>query len=115
MSRAEVAGAVMYSDVCIIPHVIDPLTRAMSPLKLYEYLAAGKPVVTTDLPTIHGVSERVRIASVDDFPNAVRTALELPRQDEDARLEFIRSNSWASRHDGMLRVMLAEDSDWWVA
>ena len=115
MSRAEVAGALMYSDVCVIPHVIDSLTRAMSPLKLYEYLAAGKPVATTDLPAVHGVSERVIISSADGFPAAVRTALELPHLDEDERLEFVRSNSWTSRHGRMLRVMLAEDPDWWEA
>jgi glycosyltransferase involved in cell wall biosynthesis len=113
MSRAELAGALMYSDACVIPHVINPLTRAMSPMKLYEYLAAGKPVATVDIPAVHGVSERVTIASSDHFPQAVRTALEMPGLSEDERLEFVRSNCWAARHGRTLRVMLAEDSDWW--
>jgi len=113
MSRAELAGALMYSDACIIPHVINSLTRAMSPMKLYEYLAAGKPVATIDIPAVHGVSERVIIASADDFPKAVRTALELPGMGEDERLQFVCENSWAARHARTLRVMLAEDDDWW--
>jgi len=115
MSRAELAGALMYSDACVIPHVINSLTSAMSPMKLYEYLAAGKPVATVDIPAVHGVSERVVIASPDSFPKAVRTALEMPGLDEDERLEFVRSNCWAARHGRTLRVMLAEDSDWWEA
>jgi glycosyltransferase involved in cell wall biosynthesis len=113
MSRAELAGALMYSDVCIIPHVINSLTRAMSPMKLYEYLAAGKPVATTDIPAVHGVSDRVIVAAADNFPKAVRAALELPSLGEDERLQFVRSNSWAARHGRTLRVMLAEDADWW--
>ena len=38
-----------------------PLTEAMSPLKLYEYLAGGSPVAALDLPPIRGVSPRVVI------------------------------------------------------
>ena len=113
MSRAELAGALMYSDACIIPHVINSLTLAMSPMKLYEYLAAGKPVATIDIPAVHGVSDRVIIAPADDFPKAVRTALKLPGLSEDERLQFVRANSWAARHARTLRVMLAEDNDWW--
>jgi len=113
MSQRGLGGALMYTDVCIIPHVRNPQTRAMSPLKLYEYLAAGKPVVTTDLPPVKGISERVIPASMDDFPKAVRTALSLPDQNEDERLEFVRANSWETRHERTLNVMLADDKDWW--
>jgi glycosyltransferase involved in cell wall biosynthesis len=112
MPRGKLRGALMHSDVCIIPHVISPLTTAMSPLKLYEYLAAGKPVVTTQLEPARGVSKRVISAVGDDFPEAVRTALRLPDQPEDERREFLRSNSWAARHERMFRVMLAGDADW---
>ncbi len=37
-------------DVCLVPHLDDELTRSMDPLKVYEYLAAGKPVVASGLP-----------------------------------------------------------------
>jgi teichuronic acid biosynthesis glycosyltransferase TuaH len=113
MSQRELVGALMYTDVCFLPHVSNSQTRAMSPLKLYEYLAAGKPVVTTDLPPVRGISERVIPACVDDFPKAIRTALSLPDQDEDERLEFVRANSWETRHDRTLKVMLADEMDWW--
>jgi teichuronic acid biosynthesis glycosyltransferase TuaH len=115
MSQAEIVGALMYSDACLIPHVVNPLTRAMSPLKLYEYLAAGKPVATTDLPPVRGISNRVVIASGDGFPEAVLAALRMPSQDEEERLRFVHSNSWAARHDRTIRVMFADDADWWKA
>ena len=44
------------AQVCLVPHRETPMSRAMSPLKLYEYLGAGSPVVATDLPPIRGVS-----------------------------------------------------------
>jgi teichuronic acid biosynthesis glycosyltransferase TuaH len=113
MSQRDLVGALMHTDVCFLPHVNNPQTRAMSPLKLYEYLAAGKPVVTTDLPPVRGISDRVIPASIDHFPKAIRTALSLHDQDEDERLEFVRANSWETRHNRTLKVMLADDMDWW--
>jgi teichuronic acid biosynthesis glycosyltransferase TuaH len=113
LGRRDLTGALAASDACIIPHVASPLTRAMSPLKLYDYLAAGKPVASTDLQPVQGISERVISACPEDFVAAVRTALELPRQDEKDRQEFLRSNSWDVRHERTIRVLLADDTNWW--
>ena len=114
MGRAGIVGSLMYSDVGIIPHVVSPLTRAMSPLKLYEYLAAGTPVAVPDLPPVTGISKRVIVATENDFANAVLTALEVPPQTEDERLEFVRANSWTARQERMLHVLLTDDSEWWA-
>jgi teichuronic acid biosynthesis glycosyltransferase TuaH len=114
MSQRDLIGALMFSDVCVIPHVDSALTRAMSPLKMYEYLAAGKPVVATDLPPIRHADGRVTTAAADKFSSAVRAALAMPRQPEAARLDFVRSNSWSARHHRMLQVMLSDDADWWI-
>ena len=43
----ELPGLIAACDVCIVPHLRDELTATMDPLKLYEYAAAGKPVVST--------------------------------------------------------------------
>jgi teichuronic acid biosynthesis glycosyltransferase TuaH len=113
MARRDLTGALTASDACIIPYVASPLTRAMSPLKMYDYLAAGKPVATTVLQPVKGISERVISALPEDFVAAVRAALELPRQDEKDRQEFLRSNSWNVRHERTIRVLLADDTNWW--
>ena len=39
-------------DVCLIPFKINQITLASNPIKMYEYLAAGKPVVSTALPEV---------------------------------------------------------------
>ena len=61
--REQLPGLVAAADVGLIPHIRTPLTEAMSPLKLYEYLAAGLPVAAADLPGVTGVwPERCALA-----------------------------------------------------
>ena len=51
-SRPEIVSLIGTAEACLIPHVGNRLTEAMSPLKLYEYLAGGRPVAAVDLPPI---------------------------------------------------------------
>lgn len=44
-----------YADVCLIPFKINEITLAANPIKMYEYLASGKPVVSTNLPEAGGI------------------------------------------------------------
>jgi hypothetical protein len=114
MGRRDLAGALVASDVGIIPHVVSPL-HGRGQQKLYEYLAAGKPVATTEPRSpVRGISERVISVSPQDFVAAVRAALGQPRQDERDRQEFLCSNSWDARHERTLRVLLADDTNWWT-
>ena len=108
VDRAETTCVLAAADVGLVPHVRNPLTAAMSPLKLYEYLAAGLPVAAVDLPPIRGVDPRVVLGPVGgDLVGAVRRALALGRAGEADRLEFVNRHSWASRFEDLLEVALA--------
>jgi teichuronic acid biosynthesis glycosyltransferase TuaH len=108
LQRTDIPGLIGHADVGLIPHVRSPLTEAMSPLKLYEYLAAGLPVAAVDLPGIAGVSERVvLVAPGAEMDGAVRRALALGRQQEVDRLAFLEQNSWEHRFDALLDIALA--------
>jgi teichuronic acid biosynthesis glycosyltransferase TuaH len=60
---ARLPSAMKNFDVAIIPHKIDAFTDSMNPLKLYEYLAAGKLVVTTGVAGTDNISPYVYTAS----------------------------------------------------
>ncbi len=107
LTRAGVTGLIRVADVGLIPHVRSALTEAMSPLKLYEYLAGGLPVVAADLPPLRGVDPRVLpVGDGGDYPAAVRRALALGPAAEDERLTFVQTNSWAARHERLLDLAL---------
>ena len=63
-------------DATIVPHVHDRMTSSMDPLKIYEYLAAGRPVVSTVTVSSRPVARLVRIADgVEGFAEALREEL----------------------------------------
>jgi hypothetical protein len=76
-------------DVGLIPFAVNDLTRAVNPIKLREYWAAGLPVATTPLPEVTRFGGAVHVGdTVESFEAAVESALaELPdvrRQRSDA-------------------------------
>lgn len=108
LARPELLALVRAADLGLLAHRRLPLTRAMSPLKLYEYLAAGLPVVATDLPPVRGVHPSVElVAPGGNYAGAVRAALARGRAGEAERLAFVARSSWRSRHDALLDLALA--------
>jgi glycosyltransferase involved in cell wall biosynthesis len=86
-------------DVATIPFLINDITLATSPLKLYEYVAGGKPVVTSPMPECMAYPEVLIADGSEAFAAALDRALELGR--DPAFVERLRSlgrdNSWAAR------------------
>jgi glycosyltransferase involved in cell wall biosynthesis len=108
VAREQLTGLIRAADVGLVPHVSSPLTRAMSPLKLYEYLAGGLPVVATDLQPMRGVDPGVTLVEPGgDYASGVRAALSHGRTEESVREQFIAENSWAARQRTLLDLALA--------
>ena len=97
---SELGGYLAAMDVCIVPLEMNELMRLADPNKLYEYAAAGRPIVTprfsSDLDELGGF---IHVASTrDEFIEHLRSALSgEPKRDE--LLEFARRNSWQIRAD----------------
>jgi teichuronic acid biosynthesis glycosyltransferase TuaH len=97
--RASVLAMMSASDVCLIPHRRTPMSVAMSPLKLYEYLGAGAPVVATDLPPMRGVSDRCMLVDPGSpLAPAVLAAAALPAASAAEVTAFRRENDWSRRY-----------------
>lgn len=87
-------------DVALIPFLRTALTEAVDPVKFYEYLSAGKPVVATALPELEACQDYFYpVRSREDFVPQIEAALkeqssELIR----TRIEFARHNTWRDRY-----------------
>ena len=100
-----------FMDVCLIPFKINKLTLASNPIKLYEYLAAGKPVVSTALPEVcDNASQVVMISKDDDFIKKVEEAVNETKSENKAtilrRINFARNNSWDKRIDTIEKLLM---------
>lgn len=86
-------------DVCLNVFRPSALTANVSPLKFYEYLASGRPVVSTDVPAVREFADIVAIAK--DGPGFVRAVAETLALENEARqrerLLRAQEHSWEAR------------------
>lgn len=100
--------ALLAADVGIVPHRDTPQTRAMSPLKLYEYLAAGLPVLATDLPPIAGHGDRVHLCrDPQQWSSSLTVALAQARLAERERQAVVATLAWRNRLRPLVDDVLA--------
>jgi len=94
-------------DVGLIPFKVTPFSNAMNPLKLYEYLAVGLPVVSTMLDELKCYSKIISISwNVDDFVFLIEKALQDNSPDKVLnRISFAQQNSWDQRVEEMSSIL----------
>ncbi|RME81441.1 MAG: glycosyltransferase family 1 protein [Caldilineae bacterium] len=87
------------SHVCLIPYRRIEWTRNISPLKLYEYLATGVPIVSTAIPAVQEFSQMVWVASTpEEFAQAIDQALAANTPERNRRQqELAREHTWDRR------------------
>lgn len=107
--REQVVDYLRGCDVCLVPFLVNDLTINSNPLKVYDYLAAGRPVVSTPLPEVEHFSPPVRLA--DDargFAAAIDELLASRTPVERARaMKIAASISWDKRVDDVLAAVFA--------
>jgi glycosyltransferase involved in cell wall biosynthesis len=86
------------ADVALVPYAINDLTRSVFPMKVYEYLAAGLPVVTTPLPALSATTGVIVAADPPATVEAIERALAQDGPEERrGRSLAVRGNSWDAR------------------
>jgi glycosyltransferase involved in cell wall biosynthesis len=100
-------------QVCINPFKVGDLADGCDPLKLYEYLGAGKPVVSVDMPAAHGFREAIQIArSPEEFLSEIEAAIDEGDRRQPDRLALAEQHGWQARFrqiDLILTEVLRED------
>ncbi len=96
----ELPAYLHYFDVATIPFVVNEVTHSVSPIKLFEYMAGGRPVVTPNLrECAHYEAVQVAIDADDYVAKTRHAALEL-RHDRDHQAllsRTARANTWEVR------------------
>lgn len=93
-------------DVCLLPFKVVPLTLATNPVKVYEYLSAGKPVISVDLPEMAQFDSLVYVAADQaQFLAAVDTVLSRPEPEASIlkRKVFAEGQTWKHRAEALIQ------------
>ncbi len=93
-------------DIAIIPHRITAFTKSMNPLKMYEYLACGLPVITTPVAGTEQFPGLVKQAqSHGEFLDAIKFYLDHPLSltEQNRRRAAVRSYTWENRVEEMFK------------
>jgi hypothetical protein len=110
---AELPSYIAGWDVALLPFARNEATRFISPTKTPEYLAAGKPVVSTSIRDVvrpYGEIGVVRIANTpDDFVAAAAAAMAEDPVDRQLKVQFLLEGlswdrTWASMHELIVRA-----------
>mgnify|MGYP001581244580 CR=1 FL=1 len=94
-------------DVCLLPLLVShPFNINCSPLKLYEYLATGKPIVSTDIPYIRKFRDVVRIGrDGDSIENCIQKCFGETDDLKKKRIAIAKENSWERRVHEVLAII----------
>ncbi|WP_058301343.1 glycosyltransferase family protein [Gorillibacterium timonense] len=113
LPHADLPERIRSFSVGLIPFRRIPVALAASPVKAYEYLAAGLPVVTTDLPECRTMAPHVDVAvSTADFIRLLQVRLNNPgsKEDRSARIRYALEHTWERRAEQADRLIRSLES-----
>jgi|ERR1700730_1265032 len=76
LTPGEVRGVIGDCDVALNPCVLNPWTADALPVKIFDYLAEGKPIVSTPMTELHAFDDLIELAAGATFVNAIEHALQ---------------------------------------
>jgi glycosyltransferase involved in cell wall biosynthesis len=111
ITYTQIPGWIKHSDACAVPYRLNSFTLASHPLKAMEYLAMGKPVLCTRVPSLKcydGVTEWVEEGVGESYARALNRIL---RQNgnlemETMRMRAVANDSWDARIDQFRKIVL---------
>jgi len=101
----QIPGVLSQFDVCILPNLLNEHTAGNDPLKFFDYLASGKPIVSTNTAGAEYLAGYIEIAyDKQQFLDKISECLRNPKQ-QNERVAFGRLNSWTNRFNDVRELV----------
>lgn len=102
INYADLPESMQSFDIAILPHKVNQFTNSMNPIKVYEYLSAGKQVVSTSVAGIKGVSDYIYVsANHQEFLDNLQVAIDNYNKNDDIQVHVASSlsdsHSWEKK------------------
>ena len=103
----ELPNWLAHADVALLPLQLNSYTRNMFPMKFFEYLAAGVPVVATAIPSLERFRDSALLVApgADQWESAISQVLQGQGPDRSVRIALARRHTYRQRIQSMLVVL----------
>lgn len=101
----ELPRYIAFFDVCILPCNLNSYTKSMFPMKFFEYLAAGKPVVSTRLDSIKEYDEYCYFA--DDYKEFAFKIIQAYNENNELKMNFRQALAKKYTYENRMKKMLS--------
>lgn len=109
----ELASYLHGFDICMIPFIINEITLSTSPVKVFEYMAARKPIVTSDLPECRKYESVLIGKSDEEFLEKIELAISKINDAE--YLEILtkeaKENDWKNKFKSLVELIANGEKD----
>jgi len=96
-------------DVCTVPFVINDITKATSPLKVFEYMALEKPIVTTAMDECKKYKSIMIANNTEEFISLIDKAIKLNKEDDKSYFEMLKKealeNTWEAKASEIINLI----------
>jgi glycosyltransferase involved in cell wall biosynthesis len=104
--HSAIAALLAAWDVAMIPFLLNDLTMATNPIKLYEYFSAGLPVISSRIPEVELYPDLVYIADTPfEFSAMLAQAVEEDPCLKKKRVNVSRRETWSARAEALLDLI----------
>lgn len=101
--------------VCTIPFLINSITEATSPVKLFEYMALKKPIVTTDMKECRKYKSVLVAKNHEEYIEFIDKAIEMDRKQNENKKYFelldkeARENDWMKKTEEIIKLISKDE------
>jgi O-antigen/teichoic acid export membrane protein/glycosyltransferase involved in cell wall biosynthesis len=104
--REAVPRFVQSFDVCVIPYRASQYNEASFPLKFWEFMATGKPIIASGVPELTPYGELISyVHTADEFIQAAEQWILRPAYKRDERVFLAQEHSWEQRAAAVLALL----------
>lgn len=109
----ELANYLHGFDICTIPFIINEITLSTSPVKVFEYMAARKPIVTTDLPECRKYESVLIGKDANEFLEKIELAISKINDKEylDILTKEAKENDWKHKYNSLVELIVNGEDD----
>jgi len=105
IKHEEVFDVMQKSDFLIMPFIVTELIKSVNPVKLYEYISSGKPVIAVRYKEIEEFQDYVYLyKNVQEFVNYLNKSV--PKKSVKECIDFASKNTWEKRCEEIIMILL---------